>query len=93
VVLYIVYKYFVNISVNCGGSFFCRRISTIAYLIGLFQPPDWTQQEIPTFNNSLADLKEQYHEGIEWDILPWLRKNKRQIGIFGYLAKKIHSAY
>jgi hypothetical protein len=38
----------------------------------------------------LGDLKGQFHEKIKWGILPWLRKNKKQISIFGYLTKKYH---
>jgi hypothetical protein len=37
----------------------------------------------------LGDLKGQFLEKIEWGILPWLRKNKKQNWIFGYLTKRI----
>jgi hypothetical protein len=42
-----------------------------------------------TFNAARASLMGQFHEKIEWGILPWLRKNKIPILVFGSLTKKI----
>jgi hypothetical protein len=50
-------------------------------------------RKISALSTCPGEIKGQFHDKIEWDVILWLRKNKIQIYFKANLAKRIHSAH